>query len=252
LFKVMLGGEKIGKKIKKIKSMGLKKESDVSDRVSLKVKIHHPEIKKIPDNKPDIKGRGKKSIVSDKKPFMPKMSDKKVNDEFQSKPDIKKVKAEAEKSIASQSVDKNKEFRQKQTIMWSGIVFFMILIIFVWTYNIKKTFKDVENNSSEQSLNVDLDKIGEELSARMKEMKANLEEIKAYGSQLASTTASSTLVTASSTSQDGLNQQYNQLPPDKNSIASTSSTTASEISRQELDELKAKLKDLEIKINANQ
>ncbi len=82
------------------------------------------------------------------------------------------------------------EIRKKVMIMWSGVVFFMIIIGGFWIYNTKKVFQEININASEKSLSLDgWDDITKDFSEKMTEIKEELDEIKTYAEKNATSTS---------------------------------------------------------------
>lgn len=44
--------------------------------------------------------------------------------------------------------EKEKQEKDKKFILWSGVIFFMILISFFWLFSFKKSFARIENSST--------------------------------------------------------------------------------------------------------
>ena len=139
-----------------------------------------------------------------------------------------KVKEKPEERLQKtwEEIEKN-----KRLIMWSGIVFFMVIIIFGWFYNTKKVFEANRLESQKQPTKADWSELIGELGDKMKEMKDNLEAIKTMSNNLASSTEIST---ASST------KAFSSLP--KTDVASSSDETKTPDS-EEIKELKETLEE---------
>src|SRR3989339_823166 len=103
---------------------------------------------------------------------------------------LKKIKPQAhekgEKITASQNTktdNLNKGYRnikverEKEFIMWSGVTFFMILIIFCWAYNTKIVLQKI-SHESEQLPKIELNQMFEQISDKINEVeqKINLTE----------------------------------------------------------------------------
>jgi len=67
--------------------------------------------------------------------------------------------------------------QDKKMIMWSGITFFMVLIIGFWLFNIKTIFK-TDSNTANGNQQFNWNNIKGELNQTMAEVKKNLSEIK--------------------------------------------------------------------------
>jgi len=85
------------------------------------------------------------------------------------------------------------EERRKFILMWSGVMFFMILIGGFWIYNTSKVFKIVEqNNTQSEFLLADWSKMADDVSAKIEELKKETEEIKNLNLENATSTIVST------------------------------------------------------------
>ena len=72
-----------------------------------------------------------------------------------------------------------KEEKDKRLVMWSGVIFFMILIIFLWFLNTRKVFSLIGDNGKENNFDVseateEFNKAFEELSEKMNAMSQQL------------------------------------------------------------------------------
>jgi len=107
---------------------------------------------------------------------------------------IKKTKVR--KSAAVVSANKNKEAagreeelvreakelywqaeREKRMVMWSGVTFFMLLIVFFWFYNLKQI---IESNRLESANNVSLEEITGDMGDKFIQMKKEMTKIKEF------------------------------------------------------------------------
>jgi len=81
--------------------------------------------------------------------------------------------------IRSENIEKDKNL-----ILWSGVVFFMILIAFFWIRNTGKVFRETTSGGdrAEAAILMEWQTATEEIAKKMKEMKADLESIKAIDS----------------------------------------------------------------------
>ncbi len=68
--------------------------------------------------------------------------------------------------------------REKKLIMYTGIAFFMILIVSVWIFNIKNVFESTKAKTGDNTARVQLNEITDEFSKNMEQLKQGLEEIK--------------------------------------------------------------------------
>jgi len=127
--------------------------------------------------------------------------------------------------IVSMEVEK-----EKRLIMIFGVIFFMILIGSVWLYNIKKVIQSSSvGKNNEQAGSISWQEMTDEITNKIDELKTGLEDIKEFSGE------SSTAVANTE------NQERNIFSlPD----SATSSKTISTSSRESLDKLKEKLKEL--------
>jgi len=70
--------------------------------------------------------------------------------------------------------EEQSERREKRLVMWVGVTFFMILILFLWSLNIKRVFKRIngDNNHKTESIQeslVEFNKTFDRLKSDMKE-----------------------------------------------------------------------------------
>ncbi|MDP3043144.1 MAG: hypothetical protein Q8N21_01965 [bacterium] len=68
--------------------------------------------------------------------------------------------------------------REKKLIMYTGIAFFMILIVSVWIFNIKNVFESTKAKTGDNTARVQLNEITDEFSKNMEQIKEGLKEIK--------------------------------------------------------------------------
>lgn len=100
----------------------------------------------------------------------------------------------------------------KRLAMWTGVIFFMVLIFFVWVYNIKATFRAPANNNKESDLS--WDKISEDFKKTMGEVKENIADL-------------------------------------KSAVQTATTTEERQLSEEEIEELKEKLEVMENKIGTS-
>ena len=118
--------------------------------------------------------------------------------------------------------------REKRMIMWSGITFFMVLIVCFWIYNASQIFKSSEIKSDSEFTLDDWDKMSQEMGERLRQLKSGLEEIRDFGN--------SALLTPTTT--------QGSLPesgPSASSTSSSSSVIQIPLSAEEIQILKEKL-----------
>jgi hypothetical protein len=86
---------------------------------------------------------------------------------------IEKNNPEAEKYVYPIPEDEGKKF-----MMWSIIVFFMLVIGVIWFINTKKVFVETQEASESKEAEIDWNKVGQELGGAINELKVGLEEAK--------------------------------------------------------------------------
>jgi hypothetical protein len=108
-------------------------------------------------------------------------TDKKIID-----PNTKAIKKEPnleEARIVSMKIE-----REKRLIMWSGVIFFMILISFFWIYNTRKVFM---NSRLESKSTITEDKtwqeLSQEISGKIEDLKEGLKEVEEFTQEPSST-----------------------------------------------------------------
>ena len=67
----------------------------------------------------------------------------------------------------------------KRLIMWSGISFFMVLILLFWFLNIKNVFRNIKDSSSPSQFS--WSEISDEFDKTMKQIKQGVDELKQLG-----------------------------------------------------------------------
>jgi cytoskeletal protein RodZ len=134
--------------------------------------------------------------------------------------------------------------RDKRLMMWSGVVFFMILISFFWLYNTKQVFQKTSRENRTDFSFSNWSEMTEEISDKMNQLKDDLEGIKSFGE-----TGTATPATLSDTSTSSL-QVSESAEQGENLFFST--TTESYIDPEKLDDIKKKLEELEEKLKEEQ
>ena len=127
--------------------------------------------------------------------------------------------------------------KKKSLIMWSGVVFFMALVLVLWGINIRQEFKKVSAANNVDQSSTDWQKMTQDLTSKLDEMKKNLDTISNY-SATAANNASSTV--ASST--NGV--QPTASLPQASSTKEISTPAATSSAQAELGKLKTKLEKL--------
>jgi len=145
-----------------------------------------------------------------------------------------------EKEIVAQILSK-KEEDYKIKIMYAGVSFFMIVIIFFWAYNVKNMVTKSNILGESENYSEKLDNISDDFKEKITEIKNNLEEIESFIDTTETTSSDETLL-ATSTS----DTMENYHP--KQNEATTSSSTESNIDQENIEELKEKIRELENKL----
>ncbi|MCK4539804.1 hypothetical protein KAU09_01475 [Candidatus Parcubacteria bacterium] len=107
-----------------------------------------------------------------------------------------------------------KQEKDKQLIMWSGVTFFMILIIFVWAYQIRHSIGQakLENNNQKTE---EWKEVLSDLEKNINGLKTNLEKVKEFSEE--------------SDIQENQKMDDELIKKIKNNIASSSAIKASDI-----------------------
>ncbi len=105
--------------------------------------------------------------------------------------------------------------KDKRLIMWSGVTFFMALILTLWVFNMKTVFKSVEGEN--EPAGFEWRETTNELSKTINEFKTNWNEIK--------------------------------VESNLNNTVDSENASSSELTKDEIEELKIKIEELEIKLN---
>lgn len=88
------------------------------------------------------------------------------------------IEKQNERKQAPAHIDSVKVEREKGLIMYTGIAFFMILIISVWIFNMKSVFKSTKAKTGDNTAQAQLNEITDEFSKNMEQIKEGLKEIK--------------------------------------------------------------------------
>jgi len=238
-----------------VKSEGLERESKESvrrpRRVNLKVKVKKsasPDLsvqwRKESAQQHSLPGKGlvKRAVKSKKRKAVlsaisrgeKEVTKKKRKRIFRQAKD-KKIKPEVKKeNLAGLGQDKVldvKVERDKHFMMWTGVIFFMILIAFFWLYNTKQVFERSSREGSNNFSLADWQELTDEVSEKMSQMKQDWGNIESFNE--ASTGSPARLPASESVEQERL-------------LFSTS--TELKISQEELNKLKERLGELEQKL----
>ena len=129
-----------------------------------------------------------------------------------------------------------KKERDKRMILWAGVSFFMILIFAFWIFNLKQTFKRIETENTGGD-DFEWSEIADDFSKSMSEMKENLAEIKKFTDTAENyETGTSTAPIISTSTEEKIISTTTPAEPD---------------GLNEIEELKARLEELENKLNAD-
>jgi hypothetical protein len=144
--------------------------------------------------------------------------------------------------------DNEKLEKTKLIIMWSGISFFMLLIVSIWIYTFSLNFKSgmAKEDSSQSAA-----EIKNEFNSAVSTLKDNLAEIKKLRDESASKTPTSTLATTTEPSAVSSSTPQKKFLPNVD-MAKTTSTVKMQGVREgqsEIEALKKKLDELESKLN---
>jgi type II secretory pathway component PulM len=133
--------------------------------------------------------------------------------------------------------------RDKRMILWAGVSFFMVLIFGFWIYNLKHTFKKIENENAGGN-DFEWSEITGDFSKTMDEMKENLAEIKKFADTAENYEAATSTVAVGTSTISIIGTTTEEK------IISTS-TPVKQDDLDEIEELKARLEELEKKLNAS-
>ncbi len=145
---------------------------------------------------------------------------------------IKEAVQEVEESDYPEDQDvlntyqKQEEQKDRTLLMWAGVTFFMVLIGFVWIMNTKRVFQETKLSAPESDVN--WSELGEGISDTWGTLKQELGEIKKMNQASSTDDQASTLL---------------------DTEVATSTQKSGELSAEEFEELKQKLKEIEDKLN---
>jgi len=128
---------------------------------------------------------------------------------------VKVKKAEPNLDIYDNNYKKEQD---KRLMMWAGVTFFMVLILFVWVLNIKKVFNNIETDETAARFN--WSEIKGDFTETIGQVKENWNELKQIKIQ---------------------EEDLNKLPEN---------IAEGELSKEEIVELKGRLEELEKKLEA--
>lgn len=141
----------------------------------------------------------------------------------------------SKENVFDKYVDEGKVEQDKRLMMWAGVCFFMVLILFFWILNIKNIFKinEVGNNNKEERFN--WQEISDEFSKTMEELKEGLGEIKNEKLEAGEVGSENFIVEGDSNETKDILLQNNDT----------------ELSKEEMLKLKERLKKLEEEFDIN-
>lgn len=183
----------------------------------------------------------KKTSKNKEKTVKKKIVPAQISKEKALSPEIEQI-TPREKEIVGQILSA-KEESLKTKIMYSGVSFFMIVIILFWVYNTKQVIEQSKITNNNQFSSEGLKDLAKEFAGKMDEIKTDLEKINSFNAS-SSEISTNKLPESASTSIN--------LNPDSNfqtENITTSSTTKPTVSEEEINMLKEKLKELEEKID---
>lgn len=121
------------------------------------------------------------TVKKTKRKVAPKAVTKKIAKEKSAVKEKKADKDQAEGQILEMKVEKEKRF-----IMWSGITFFMILILVFWVYNTRQVMRNISQEADNETI-LDWQELGADVSTRLEQMRSDLDQIKALRTDSTST-----------------------------------------------------------------
>ena len=167
------GGEKLNKKIAKkpVKKASIKKiaKKSVVKKTAKKKNIQ----KKV---KLAVKVRSKKDKAINSSHIVAIEKNKNLEKKINAKKIINQAKTRQPR-IISEKLEKD-----KQLIMWGGITFFMVLIIFVWGFQIKHSINQTKLEDNGQKTEEWKD-IFSDLEKNISDLKTDLEKVKEFSEE---------------------------------------------------------------------
>src|SRR3989339_22323 len=121
--------------------------------------------------------------------------------------------------------------RDKNLILWSGVVFFMILIIFFWVRQTGKIFQKTEPENDTISTLSDWRTAADDIASRMNELRSDLEKIRIKSEEKSGTSTNQVLE---------LSQEASPA-----STTPDAATTSASVKAEEVEKLKIRLEELE-------
>lgn len=130
----------------------------------------------------------------------------------------------------------------KKIIMWSGVTFFTILIVFFWIISMKQNIKQTNVEIQTKSAATIWNEKAEQLDYQITEMNSNLEKINTFTKE--SKENIKEIITDNSQTEKSDDQEPKTITEDDK----TSETKQKELSEEEILEIKEKIKELEAKL----
>ena len=72
---------------------------------------------------------------------------------------------------------KDKDEKDKRLVMWTGVAFFMFLIVFLWFLNIRTVFSNASFGIGNKDSKIDFDEISEEFNKSFEKVKETMDEL---------------------------------------------------------------------------
>jgi hypothetical protein len=120
-------------------------------------------------------------------------------------------KKDASKKVEDELLVQARIEKDKRLIMWSGVTFFMALILTLWIFNMKTIFKGVESDNQETGF--EWRETTDELTQTISEFKKNWDEIKIED------------------------------------VSTSTASSSDELTKEDITELKLRIEGLETKLN---
>lgn len=143
------------------------------------------------------------------------------------------MKKEIKKSKIKSHVDYKKVEQGKTLAMWSGVIFFMFIIVLVWVINLQHSFKNIET-SNETAKQLNWDEVIDGFSKTMNQIEKKYSEVKQ------ATTTNSTSSPEKQGNVNATNTSQNII----NTLENNTATSAKTISDDDVLILKNKLEKL--------
>ncbi|MBU0619863.1 MAG: hypothetical protein V1768_02705 [Patescibacteria group bacterium] len=143
------------------------------------------------------------------------------------------MKKEIKKSKIKSHVDYKKVEQGKTLAMWSGVIFFMFIIVLVWVINLQHSFKNIET-SNETAKQLNWDEVIDGFSKTMNQIE------KKYSEAKQATTTNSTSSPEKQGNVNATNTSQNII----NTLENNTATSAKTISDDDVLILKNKLEKL--------